>query len=204
MAKRGTIYINKSLGVGFIPIPKNGSTTIRKHVFNHNLKGALKSMDDIPSEELPKIRKIAIISNPLTRFARAIVEIRSRGENTKTIESKEFRECKSNECKVISVLKDIKEFGFYDEHLLPQSDFLIDPLGNTYEVDEIWFLKDLTKKIKSIIPNYNGELTWTRGNNKKPFLDAIMGSKEIQDQIRELYPEDFKIFENPGIITNNK
>ena len=200
MPERGTIYIKKDLGIGFIPIPKNGSTTIRKYVFNFNIKDSLEIMDKLSHEEISKTKKIVIISDPITRFSRGIIEVINRGENTEKIKTKEFKECKSYGCKIFSIIKGIEKWGFYDVHLKPQSYFILDKNGNPYPIDEFWYLENLTSKLKEIIPNYDGELTWTRGSEKNPFLKAIMESLDLQKKIRELYREAFEIFDNPNTI----
>ena len=195
MAGKGTIYIRKDLGVGFIPIPKNGSSTIRKIFFNWdpNKQDSLFSFTESP-EILKENKTIAVISNPLVRFARGITEVLERKESKNRIRTHKFNNCLSDVCKVNAVIDQIEEIGFYDPHLKTQYHFISDEDDNILEIDEIWLLGELTEKIKELAPHYDGKREWTKGDKKDRFLKAIRGSKETKQRVLDLYHKDVELY----------
>lgn len=200
MAVKGTIYVRKDLGIGFIPIPKNGSSTIRSFFFNWDPMKSGGYFNFIESPEiLYGLRIIAVISDPTIRFARGITEILNREESINIIQTKEFAECNTSECKVKCLLDQIEDIGFYGPHIKPQFDFISDSSGKVIDNLDFWLLKDLTKKIKEIDPKYSGKKEWSRGEAKNSYLDSINRSPEIMGQIRKLYSKDFELFETVNV-----
>jgi len=200
MAGRGTVYIKKDLGLAFIPIPKNGSSTIRSFFFNWDPIKSGSHFNFIESTEiLQGLRVIAVISDPTIRFARGIVELISRQESSSLIQTQKFISCNTHEEKIKCLLDQIEDIGFYDPHIKPQLDFISDSSGKIIDNVDFWLLKDLTKKIKEIDPKYSGKKEWSRGEAKNSYLDSINRSPEIMDQIRKLYSKDFKLFETVNI-----
>lgn len=195
MASKGTIYIRKDLGIGFIPIPKNGSSTIRSFFFNWDPKKFGGCFNFIESPNVLKgLRVIAIVSDPEIRFARGITEVLSREETYRQIQTPEFRECNDFGCKVNSLLNQIDSIGFYDPHIKPQSHFITDENGNMLDGIELWLLKDLTKKIREIDTKYNGKKEWSKGDNKNQYLNSIKNSPEIKQRLKSFYGDDFKLY----------
>jgi len=195
MARRGTVYIKKDLGLAFIPIPKNGSSTIRSFFFNRDPIKSGSRFNFIESTEiLQGLRVIAVISDPTIRFARGIVELISRQESSSLIQTQEFISCNTHEEKIKCLLDQIEDIGFYDPHIKPQLDFILDSDGNTVENIDFWLLRDLTKKIREIDPRYNGKKEWSKGENKDPYLNSIINSTEIIERLKSLYTGDYVLY----------
>ncbi len=195
MAKKGTIYIRKDLGVGFIPIPKNGSSTIRGFFFDWDPMKSGDHFNFIESPDILKnIRVIAILSDPEIRFSRGITEVINRSESSTKIRTPEFNRCNNTECEVNSILNQIEDIGFYDAHIKPQIYFITDNKGYILESLEIWLLKDLTTKIREIDPRYNGKKEWSKGNMKNKYLDSIKGSNKLKCRLMSFYEKDYLLY----------
>ena len=195
MAGRGTVYIKKDLGLAFIPIPKNGSSTIRRFFFNWDPIKSGSHFNFIESTEiLQGLRVVAVISDPTIRFARGIIELISRQESSSLIQTQEFISCNTHEEKIKCLLDQIEDIGFYDPHIKPQLDFISDSDGNTVENIDFWLLRDLTKKIREIDPRYNGKKEWSKGENKDPYLNSIINSTEIIERLKSLYTGDYVLY----------
>lgn len=192
MADIGTIYIRKDLNIGFIPIPKNGSSTIRKHVFNNNLKGNIFNLQSIEKNWIQDVKKIAILRDPIERFASGLVEIQERSES-KVIGN--LIRPMDPENKVKTVLDKIESGGFIDVHLKPQAKYLKDSNGVSFNVDSFWYLGEMTQNLKKILPSYSGEKTWSRGSKKNNILKIIHENNQLKDRIEYFYQEDIILFE---------
>jgi len=177
----------------FIPVPKNASSTVSSMLnLRSNVGYANGDMD-----KLTELNTFAIIRNPYTRIISAyseILKLRPDG-GVATTRQLPFFKVSDPIRKFDQFIRDIREEGFYDAHIQPQSYYIADyPVDNLLRFEHLQ--EDLTKMLHD-----NGFSAFNTQNknvsklNKNIYMDYINTNRTIGSIIQSLYSDDFKLFD---------
>ena len=113
----GMVYVSTSLKLVFIPIPKNGSTTIRRLV-TANFKQVFLKKTDLT--HYADYRFFTVIRDPVERFVSAYLEVRHRGYNHHLLDFIFEKDLNSSMNECLSLL----ETRNFDDHFLSQYELI--------------------------------------------------------------------------------
>ena len=176
---KGFIYISHEYKIIFIPIPKNGSTSIRKlEKFNFKQDNIFKYIDQIDNG---KYHVFTILRDPLSWFLSGYIEANLRGYNNT---HKKFIWIKNQKLRFYTFVNELEE-EIFDPHLFPQTYLLTDYDGNyykinkylkfeNYEVEIIQYFQTLGHDIKLL-----REKTYKIHTGKVTISKIFIGFKEI-------------------------
>ena len=122
---KGFIYISHEYKLIFIPIPKNGSTSIRKIAeFDFKQDNYFNYLDEINNN---KYQLFSVIRNPIERIVSGYIETILRGYNNI---NKDYLWIKDPEKRFRQFIVELEE-SFFDPHIWPQQ-YLITDHNNNY------------------------------------------------------------------------
>ena len=181
-----TVYIQENLKLCFLHIPKTGSSSI-KHTF--------KTREGVYNkEQLKDYKTVLIVRNPMTRIISSYTQVlKTHIQSHMAITRKaEFYKQRNNRAKSFELFLDfIKDNILYDPHVIPQIEFLKSKNLTLKDIDYVFDFDNYQIEIQKLMNIYN-----IKGNlkhvNKKRFNYDV---SKYEQQIREIYPEDFKLYE---------
>jgi hypothetical protein len=183
------VFLNKEYI--FINIPKNASSTIR---------GALKTTNRVPlsKHKKSKAKKVIALRDPFNRVISSFNEIskcRSDGPKAETINSDWFKEKDKNLENSFIMFVDYISHRMYDAHSYKQSDFLYKKGLTLDNMDYVLLVETLNDDFKKIQDKdlKRANMSSLKAPNQK-LKDLIEKDKELQNKIKSIYSEDFKLY----------
>ena len=176
---KGFIYISHEYKLIFIPIPKNGSTSIRKlEQFNFKQDSIFKYINQIDNG---KYHVFTILRDPITRFLSGYIEANLRGYNNT---HKKYVWIKNQKLRFYTFIEEL-ENEIFVPHLFQQSYLLTDFDGNyfkinkyinfeNYEDEILHYFKTLGYNIKLL-----REKRYRSSSGKVTIGKILMGFKKI-------------------------
>jgi hypothetical protein len=219
---RGTVWVQEEQRVinrrkipdhtvGFLGIPKNGSSGTRLQLKLNQFM----QFDDIPSDYYV----FTIVRNPVTRIVSAYIEITQKCTHhpegryhdidlpqDKVAFLDDLAQSGDDFSRFSVYLDKIEqEWGFYEGHCVPQVIYLTDSDGRLRDVEifKLENLKPLQDKLssKGLTVDYNTVGNeWATNSTSDPNLKTrlishIFDNQEMMAQLKRLYKHDFTIWE---------
>jgi hypothetical protein len=198
--------VNAEKGLAFAFIPRNASSSIKVALEPYEWVGGYHK---VSKEKIDRCIVFTAIKNPITRFVSGYCEIlRLRPdipEASRIALNLSFWYEPTEEEKISKFIEEIGEVGLFEGHLLPQSFWM--NLG--CQIDEYLVCEHLEYDVVSFSGKYflDLELPEERvnpGNRpklRKRLSKFLAGEPRLLGMVRDLYVNDFKLYEEKTGIT---
>lgn len=177
-----------------IHIPKNGSTTIRKHF-------EMEPIDFKLAEHKKNGRKLmVVIRNPMTRIVSIYAEIMKLRKDCQwriTKNAKFFNE--KNKQKSFEMFLEFITDNYYDPHTLPQHHYIFEKGLRLQDIDYVVDFDNLPTKLKEISKSLGVDKKIEHHNRK---IEYRINPELCRKKIEELYRKDFELYEQ--VVNPNK
>ncbi len=182
---KGLTYTNGNISL--LIIPKNASTTLRNSLKLNKSYNRLTEPNDT--------KLFCVIREPISRLISGYLEILNRAkiDSPLTLDKKFFNMVDGKD-KFDEFIRELGD-GFFDAHVEPQTYYLTDENGDDIPMDYVLNFEHLGSDIKKINDINLSHLNRKPNNEKKTILDYIENDKSLMLRIRELYKEDFILYE---------
>jgi len=142
---KGYIYISHKYKLIYIPIPKNGSTSIRKIIpLKFTNDSIFNYIDNVDNSEY---KTITTLRDPMKRFVSSYIEVNARSYNNV---GRDFIWIENQKDRFYSFLYELKN-DFFDPHLFPQYYLLTDYKSNLFKVDYFMDFENLSSSFNMVI-----------------------------------------------------
>jgi hypothetical protein len=172
----------------FFGIPKNASTSIRYFL---NIKPNV-GYYDTDGKDVTDYKKFTVIRNPLTRIISSYNEILKMRydteESNEITKSLPFYRIQDKQQRFEQFIVDIKD-NLYDIHLTPQIDYI-----RNVPIDFYLRFEQLQKDMERYLGLVNK--MFVLNSTEKNIYEDINITKDIEQQIIEIYKEDFELYED--------
>lgn len=191
-------HINNKNKYVFINVSKNASTTIHNTV-------RFDMFSNYDTEKYRDYYKFIILRDPINRVISSyleIIKLRTDGPFQITKNSKWFNE--PDVTKSFTMFLDFIENNFYDSHILPQINFLKDKNLTINDMDCVLLHEKIKDDYLELIKSNKDIETLSHLKNlqvgnkqkKKILKEFVIGNKEIEQKVSEIYSEDTKMYNN--------
>ena len=195
-------FVDKDWQFAFIHIYKNASISMRNIL---GMRGRYYKWEDVKDKGLIKL---CVIRNPIDRLISAYLYLLRLEDNgfpekhpTHLTEKTDFYLYQEDPIKSFHLfLLDLDGRNFYDAVTYPQVNFLADRGLTIFDIDEIFIQENIEKDFAKFQEKYGIEGNFPTDNfgdekKKKIIQEYIETNPHIEDKIKYLYSEDFKLYD---------